>query len=145
MTKGEILQIEMKESDKRDGHTRCWMHLSLRRGNDKSALCVTSSILHCLHQCPHEAETVPSHSTRSPELSLPRHVRPFNSSIDGSMAKPNKDTKNITHLSATLDIFSRCRSNCNCQKVIWNHSKGQLANTVYNYTSRWLHWLCVHP
>lgn len=41
------------------------------------------------------------------------------------MAKLNKDTKNIAHLSATLDIFSRCLSNCNCQKVIWNHSGEQ--------------------
>lgn len=41
------------------------------------------------------------------------------------MALLNTDTSSIAHLSATLDIFSRCLSNCNCQKVIWNHSEEQ--------------------
>lgn len=59
-------------------------------------------------------------------LLIPRRVGPFKGSIRRSIAKLNKDTKNIAYLSATLDIFSRCLSNCNCQKVIWKAQRGRI-------------------
>lgn len=92
-------------------------------GNNKSTLCLPPSIWHHRCWCSLKALCGTNHSSRSVELLIPHHVWPFRSSINRSMAKLNKDTQNITHLSATLDIFSRCRSNCNCQKVIWNQSR----------------------
>lgn len=52
--------------------------------------------------------------------------------INRSMAKVNEDKSSAAHLSATLDIFSRCLSNCNCQKVIWKHS-GEPSPVSRNY------------
>lgn len=52
--------------------------------------------------------------------------------ISRSMAKVNEDKSSAAHLSATLDIFSRCLSNCNCQKVIWKHS-GEPSPVSRNY------------
>lgn len=52
--------------------------------------------------------------------------------INRSMAKVNEDKSSAAHLSATLDILSRCLSNCNCQKVIWKHS-GEPSPVSRNY------------
>lgn len=52
--------------------------------------------------------------------------------IKRSMAKVNEEKSSAAHLSATLDIFSRCLSNCNCQKVIWKHS-GEPSPVSGNY------------
>lgn len=51
----------------------------------------------------------------------------------------------LTYLSATLDIFNRCRSNCACRNLIWKDKSGnsqgecmwvcvckQVANTAIN-------------
>lgn len=109
--------------------------LFFREGNHKSTLCVP--YWKWYHQRGHSLKALsgPNHSSRSSELLIPQRVRPFKGSINRSMAKLNKDTKNIAHLSATLDIFSRCLSNCNCQKVIWNHSREQLAHI----SQPWIH------
>lgn len=44
-------------------------------------------------------------------------------------------TLSLSYLSATLDIFNRCRSNCACQNLIWKDNSG---NSQGEYM-----WVCV--
>lgn len=81
------------------------------------------------------ATSRPNHPSRSLELLILCHVSSFKGSINRSMAKLNKDTKTAAHLSATLDIFSRCLSSCNCKKVIWNDQREQLVNI---WVQKWI-------